>query len=83
MIMKIHVYDTHVHTTSGQYIHFDVLVSNENIKQVDQYAKQYLASLGVKVDNIKQSHCDFCHSEIANPEVQNNIANQGYSIIRL
>ena len=37
--MQIHVYDTHVHTTSGQYIHFDVLVSNENVKQVGQYAE--------------------------------------------
>ena len=66
-------------TTAGQYIHFDVLVSNENVKQVGQY----LASLGVKVDNIKQSRCNFCHSEIANPEVQQNIANHGHSIIRL
>jgi hypothetical protein len=81
--MKIHVYDTHVHTTSGQYIHFDVLVTDENVKQVDQYAKQYLASLGVEIDNIKQSRCNFCHSEIANPKVQKNIASQGYSIIRL
>ena len=46
--MQIHVYDTHVHTTSGQYIHFDVLVSNENVKQVGKYAEQYLASLGCK-----------------------------------
>ena len=81
--MQIHVYDTHVYTTAGQYIHFDVLVSNENVKQVGQYAEQYLASLGVKVDNIKQSRCNFCHSEIANPEVQQNIVNHGHSIIRL
>jgi hypothetical protein len=83
MIMQIHVYDTHVHTTSGQYIHFDVLVSHEKIKQVDEYAKQYLASLGVYIDNIKQSRCNFCHSEAANPELQANIASQGHSIIRL
>lgn len=81
--MKIHIYDTHVHTTSGQYIHFDVLVSDKNIKQVDRYAKQYLESLGVTVDNIKQIRCDFCHSEMANPEVQSNIVNHGYSISRL
>ena len=81
--MQIHVYDTHVYTTSGQYIHFDVLVADENVKKVDQYAKQYLANLGVQVDNIKQSRCNFCHSEVANPEVQQNIANQGHSIIRL
>jgi len=81
--MKIHVYDTHVYTTSGQYIHFDVLVSDDSVKHVDKYAKQYLASLGVQIDNIKQSRCNFCHSEVANPEVQENIANLGHSILRL
>ena len=43
--MQIHIFDTHVMTNSGQYIHFDVLVDNDNIKQVEQYAKKYLASL--------------------------------------
>ena len=81
--MKIDVFDTHVYTKSGQYIHFDVLVNKDNIENVDQYAKQYLAGLGVKIDNIKQSNCNFCHSEIANAEVQGNIASQGYSIIVL
>lgn len=83
MSMQIHVFDTHVMTVSGEYIHFDVLVNNENIKEVEQYAKQYLDSLGVKVDNIKQSRCNFCHSELANLEVQDSIASQGHSIIRL
>lgn len=81
--MQIHVFDTHVMTTSGQYIHFDVLVDNENIKKVELYAAQYLETLGVKIDNIKQSRCNFCHSELADLEVQDSIANQGYSIIRL
>lgn len=81
--MQIHVFDTHVITTSGKHIHFDVLVDNENIKQVGQYAEQYLVSLGLKIENIKQSRCLFCHSEIATLEVQDNIAIQGHSIIRL
>jgi PP-loop superfamily ATP-utilizing enzyme len=81
--MQIHVFDTHVMTVSGEYIHFDVLVDNENIKQVELYAERYLASLGVKIDNIKQSRCNFCHSELANLEVQESVASQGYSIMRL
>jgi Domain of unknown function (DUF2024) len=81
--MQIHVFDTHVMTESGQYIHFDVLVDNENIKQVELYAKQYLETLGVKIDNIKQSRCNFCHSELADLAVQDSIASQGHSIIRL
>lgn len=81
--MKIYVYDTHVHTASGQYIHFDILVNDENISQVKQYAEGYLASLGIQVENIEQNRCNFCHSEIASPEVQKNISTQGHSIIRL
>ncbi|MBB1272211.1 DUF2024 family protein [Psychromonas sp. SR45-3] len=81
--MNIHIYDTHVHTDSGEYVHFDVLVNDENINNVKQYAESYLASLGISIDNISQSRCDFCHSEIANPEVQLNILEQGYSIIQL
>jgi len=82
-MMNIHIYDTHVHTDSGEYVHFDVLVNDENINNVKQYAESYLASLGISIDNISQNRCDFCHSEIASPEVQQNILEQGYSIIQL
>ena len=81
--MKIHIFDTHVHTKSGEYIHFDVLVNDENINNVKEFADNYLASLGVKSENIKQGRCNFCHSEVANPEVKENILTKGYSIIRL
>lgn len=81
--MKVHVYDTHIHTSAGEYIHFDVLVNEEHVGKVKQYATNYLASLGIVAANIKQGRCNFCHSEIANPEVQENIKNHGHSIIRL
>lgn len=85
--MNIHVYDTHVHThvhtQAGEYIHFDVLVNGENVEHVKKFADQYLASLGVKSEQVKQGRCNFCHSEIANPEVRDDIAKQGHSIIRL
>lgn len=81
--MKIHVYDTHVHTLNGEHIHFDVLVNDENVNQVKRYAEDYLASLGIESNNIVQGRCNFCHSEMANPEVQNNIHKLGHSIIRL
>ena len=81
--MNIHVYDTHVHTHSGEHIHFDVLVNDENVNLVKQHAMNYLVNLGIEVDNIEQSHCNFCHSEIANPAVQQSILNQGHFIIRL
>ncbi|GHF89686.1 DUF2024 family protein [Thalassotalea marina] len=81
--MNVHVYDTHVYTIAGEYIHFDVLVDDHNKDKVQQFAETYLNSLGVSVDRIKQGHCNFCHSESANPEVQLQIEQHGYSIIRL
>lgn len=80
--MKIHVYDTHVDTSSGEHIHFDVLVNDENISNVKKFADSYLVSLGVKPEQIKQDRCNFCHSEMANPEVEENIQNHGHSILR-
>jgi len=81
--MKVHVYDTHIHTNTGEYTHFDVLVSDAGVSQVKQYAERYLTRLGIPVDNIKQSRCNICHSEVANPEVQQNLLTEGHSIIRL
>lgn len=81
--MHIHVYDTHVYTLTGEYIHFDVLVNDENKTQVQKFAETYLNNLGVAVGDIKQGQCNFCHSEIANPDVKSDIENHGYSIIRL
>lgn len=81
--MNIHVYDTHVHTSQGQHIHFDVLVNDANVTRVKSFAENYLTSLGVEIGNINQSRCNFCHSESATPEVRQTIINQGHSIIRL
>ncbi len=81
--MKVHVYDTHVDTQDGQHIHFDVLVNDENIEHVQQFVEQYLASIELVSNNIKLQRCNFCHSEIAKPEVQQDIMALGHSIIRL
>ncbi len=81
--MKIHIYDTHVHTLSGEHIHFDVLVNEENIDNVEKFATSYLTKLGITTEHIKQERCNFCHSEMANPEVKEQIKTHGHSILRL
>ena len=81
--MQVHVFDTYVTTSTSQYVHFDVLVDDKNKDQVKEFAQVYLSSLGIEVDSINQSRCDFCHSEIANPEVITAIEKHGYSIIPL
>lgn len=81
--MQVHVYDTHVTTSTGHYLHFDVLVDDANIANVKRFAGQYLNLLGIEVSQIKQSSCLFCHSEVANPEVIESINSQGHFIIEL
>lgn len=81
--MQIHIFDTHVTTDDNQYLHFDVLVSDESVDNVKRYADEYLDSLGISANSIRQAACQFCHSEIANPEVQTSIEQKGYAIIRL
>ena len=81
--MKVHVYDTHVKTQTGGYLHFDVLVSDEYKDKVTDYAQQYLTSLGITAENITQNSCLFCHSEIANPEVKSAIKSDEHYILPL
>ncbi len=81
--MEIHVFDTHVRTESGDYLHFDVLVDDKNSKRVNEFVWRYLSSKGIKADSLKSSSCQFCHSEIANPEVQAAINQHGHFILPL
>jgi hypothetical protein len=81
--MKIHVYDTHVKTTAGQYLHFDVLVDDEHISSVQTYVRSYLTSMGLAPAQITSNSCLFCHSEIANREVQAIINKDGHYILPL
>jgi len=79
--MKAHIFDTHVKTANGNYYHFDVLVSDATKTQATEFAQHYLGSMGVVDADIEQQACQFCHSEMASPLVQQQIAANGYYII--
>ncbi len=81
--MKIHIYDTHVRINSGLYLHFDVLVNDENKAKVQQYAKDYIAKQGIAEHQLQLNSCQFCHSEMANPDVRLTIEREGHYILRL
>ena len=81
LTMKVHIFDTHVKTANGNYYHFDVLVSDATKTQATAFAQHYLDSIGVNDADIKQQAFDFCHSEMANPVVQQQIEATGYYII--
>lgn len=81
--MQIRVYDTHVRTQDGRYLHFDVLVEPASAERAPAFAQRYLESLGIRAQDVQQSRCDFCHSEFASPPVEEALRQQGYAIIEL
>jgi hypothetical protein len=81
--MKVKIFDTHVRTRDGRYLHFDVVTAGGDDAQASQIASDWLAAQGLAADDIQQSQCLYCHSEIAAEPVVQAIAQQGYSIITL
>lgn len=78
--MKIDVFDTHVTTTTGERLHFDVLLPEGKRDLAGRYAKEWLKRIGISAQYIDQESCVYCHSESANPEVERHIEVNGYFI---
>lgn len=81
--MTIKVFDTHVRTKSGRYLHFDVLIEGNDLDKANTYAREYLMSKGINDDDITQSECRFCHVEPSHPMISHEIAQKGYFILEL
>ena len=81
--MNIDVYDSYA-KSNGRLMHFDVFVESGTAPQKAlEYGRQWLASIRESPDSLDQSRCNFCHSEIANPEVERTIDQQGYFILQM
>lgn len=81
--MNVKVFDTHVRTVAGGYLHFDVLIEGHDQARAARHARAWLTSRGMQDADVAQSLCLFCHSEPARPEVAAAIARQGYFIVPL
>ncbi|MCX2898125.1 DUF2024 family protein [Pseudomonas mandelii] len=81
--MSIKVFDTHVRTKTGHYLHFDVLIEGNDTDKAKAHAREYLLEKGLNDEDIAQSECRFCHVEPGNPEVAQAISRQGYYILEL
>ncbi|MCK7226325.1 DUF2024 family protein [Enterobacter asburiae] len=79
--MEAHVFDTHVQTRDGRYLHFDVLISRKDDVLALRYAREWLARNGIHEPEIAQNRCQFCHSELASQEMVSTMSVQGYFII--
>ncbi len=82
--MKVDVYDTYATSASRTTIHFDVLVPTETSSETAfAYARQWLDKVGLGDAELKQSRCNFCHSEKADARVVSDIETDGFHIIRM
>jgi hypothetical protein len=81
--MNTDVYDTYVHTTNGEQLHFDVLLPSGNGERAVEYARKWLQHIGIDIVKIRQDNCRYCHTEAANPEVQRQIEKDGYFILQM
>lgn len=83
--MKIAVWDTYVTRKDGKIMHFDILV-DENVndaEQVYEYGKLYLKSLNEEGQTLSSKECRFCHIDKAPIEVENQVRENGFSIIEM
>lgn len=82
--MKIDVYDSFATSPTRGVMHFDVFVeSGSSPELAHQYGQRWLESIGESAASLSQSRCNFCHSEMANPEVKTTIQAQRYFILQM
>ena len=83
MAMDIHVYDTYVEAKDGRIMHFDVYSGvRDDAKAVEQ-AKQWLEEIGEGDAVITSKECNFCHTQGAPPQVENEIKEKGFYIYKM
>ena len=83
MAMDIHVYDTYVEAKDGRIMHFDVYSGvRDDAKAVEQ-AKQWLEEIGEGDAVITSKECNFCHTQGAPPQVENEIKEKGFFIQKM
>lgn len=81
--MNIDVYDSYAQTSQG-LMHFDVFVISGTPKaEALRFGRLWLKNIGEHEGALEQSRCNFCHSQIANIEIQKEISKNGYFILTM
>ncbi len=84
MKMQIDVYDSYAQSKNGHVIHFDVFVESGTAKEkAFEYGRFWLTEIDENAKELDQSRCNYCHSENANPDVQDAIKKNGYYILQM
>ena len=81
--MKVDIYDTYAYC-AGRMLHFDVVVeSGTTESSAVEFGQRWLESIGENTHSIRQTSCRFCHSKLADPEIERAIKHNGFSIIQM
>jgi len=83
MAMDIHVYDTYVKAKDGHTMHFDVITGAQDHDKAIEYAKQWLTTVGEDGAKVTGEECNFCHTQEAPPQVENEIKEKGFFIQKM
>lgn len=81
--MTIYVFDTYVWAKDGTRLHFDVFLPEQDGTKALIAARAWLAENGETEAELTQEKCQFCHSEMANPDVAEAIWEKGYFIFQM
>jgi len=83
--MKVAVWDTYVTRKDGKIMHFDILVDEDlqDANQVFEFGKQYLKQMSQEGQTLSSKECNFCHIDKAPAEIENQIRQNGFSIIEM
>ncbi|KQB40478.1 DUF2024 family protein [Flavobacterium aquidurense] len=83
--MKIAVWDTYVTRKDGEIMHFDILVEEHtnDADQVFEFGKIYLKTVSQEGQPLTSKECKFCHIDKAPLELENQIRQNGFSIIEM
>lgn len=78
-----HVFDTYATTSTGNIMHFDVVLDDKDVVKALAYAQSWLNSIGEEQAVVTQKNCIFCHSAEVSAEFRKQIDEQGYAIYKL
>lgn len=82
--MRLDVYDTYITLIDGSRMHFDVLLPQGNdLSRAYEAARQWIKEIGCEAEGVQLDHCRFCHSQVAEPEVEKSIGKRGYAILQM
>lgn len=83
--MNVDIYDTYALTGDGRRIHFDVFLpagcEHGCDEQAAGIARDWLRSIGLNPEQITLGQCRYCHSEVVNTDIGEQLTSQGWYIL--